>query len=305
MDILSTGVFCIVMLSAAAVLLYLLMIMPHLSGRRRAELFESWLYAHRGLYDNGTDAPENSLKAFQRAVDAGFGIELDIQLSRDGIPVVFHDFTLKRICGAEGRVCDYTYKELQQFALCGSEERIPRLQDVLLLVRGQVPLIIELKIERTDISLCAAADRLLSRYQGSYCIESFNPLGVLWYRRHRGGVVRGQLADAFLKEGEYVGVLYFVLQNLLLNFLTKPDFIAYNHKYPNILSRKLCRGLYSNPAAAWTVKSEEELKLVGRHFDLFIFDSFIPEQRGSERLQKEAEEKEQQIRQLCSRGTGF
>ena len=123
------------------------------------------------------------------------------------------------------------------------------------------------------------ADKMLRAYKGMYCMESFNPLGVQWYRKNHPELVRGQLSDAFLKEGEYVGVLYFVLQNLLLNFVTKPDFVAYNHHYPEILSRKLCRGLYHNTAAAWTIKSQQELDEARKHFDIFIFDSFVPEAR--------------------------
>ena len=257
--------------------LYFLMIMPRMTGKPDTAPFKEWLYAHRGLHDNASDAPENSMRAFAKAVDAGFGIELDIQMSKDGVPVVFHDFTLKRICGAEGKVIDYTFEELQQFSLCGTDQRIPRFEDVLKLVDGRVPLIVEFKIELTDLSICPAADQLLSNYKGMYCMESFNPLGVFWYRRHRKSIVRGQLSDAFLKEGEYTGALYFLLQNLLFNWLGKPDFVAYNHKYPNILSRKLCRGLYHNTAAAWTIKSQEQLEAAKEHFDIFIFDSFIPE----------------------------
>ena len=257
--------------------LYFLMIMPRMTGKPDTAPFKEWLYAHRGLHDNASDAPENSMRAFAKAVDAGFGIELDIQMSKDGVPVVFHDFTLKRICGASGKVIDYTFEELQQFSLCGTDQRIPRFEDVLKLVDGRVPLIVEFKIELADLSICPAADQLLSNYKGMYCMESFNPLGVLWYRRHRKSIVRGQLSDAFLKEGEYTGALYFLLQNLLFNWLGKPDFVAYNHKYPNILSRKLCRGLYHNTAAAWTIKSQEQLEAAKEHFDIFIFDSFIPE----------------------------
>lgn len=275
MKILLIVVICIL----AAGILYLGMIMPRMTGKPDTGRLRSWLYAHRGLHDNATDAPENSLRAFRKAVDAGFGIELDIQMTKDKIPVVFHDFTLKRICGAEGKLCDYTYEELQQFSLCGSDQKIPKLEEALKVVGGKVPLIVELKIESTDLSVCEAGDRLLSAYGGEYCIESFNPLGVFWYRRHRGKVVRGQLADAFGKEGEYRGVLYFLLQNLLFNWLGKPDFVAYNHKYPNELSRRLCRGLYGNMAAAWTIKSREELTEAREHFDLFIFDSFVPDER--------------------------
>lgn len=269
-----------IVLAVFAVLcvLYLLMIMPHLHSNRRTGYLKKWLYAHRGLHDNVTDAPENSMPAFRKAVEAGFGIELDIQLTKDQIPVVFHDFTLARICGAEGKVCDYTWEELQNFRLCESDERIPRFEDVLKLVDGRVPLIVEFKIEYLDLSLCPIADALLREYKGEYCIESFNPLCVVWYRRHRRDVIRGQLSDAFLKEGEYSGPLYFVLQNLMVNFLGKPDFVAYDHKYPNVLARRLCRGFYDNTAAAWTIKSPAELERARRDFDLFIFDSFVPAQ---------------------------
>lgn len=257
--------------------LYLLMIMPRMAGKPDMAPLKEWLYAHRGLHDNASDAPENSLRAFQKAVDAEFGIELDVQMTKDNVPVVFHDFTLKRICGAEGKVYDYTFEELQQFRLCDSDQKIPRFEDVLKLVDGKVPLIVELKIEATDLSVCPAADKLLSAYNGLYCMESFNPLGVLWYRRHRKEIVRGQLSDAFLKEGEYSGALYFLLQHLLFNWLAKPDFVAYNHKYPGMLSRRLCRGLYHNTAVAWTIKSKEQMEKAEKHFDIFIFDSFVPE----------------------------
>ena len=260
----------------ALTFIYLLMIMPRMVGRPDAAPFRDWLYAHRGLHDNTSDAPENSMRAFRKAVEAGFGIELDVQMTKDGIPVVFHDYTLKRVCGAEGKVCMRTYEELQQLSLYGTDQKIPSFEDVLKLVDGQVPLIVELKIEATDTSVCPAADKLLSEYRGMYCIESFNPLGVLWYRRNRKKVVRGQLADAFHKVGEYKGPLYFLLQNLLFNWLGKPDFIAYNHKYPEMLSRSLCRGLYRNTAAAWTIKSQEELDEAMKHFDIYIFDSFLP-----------------------------
>lgn len=259
------------------VVIYLLMIMPRMVHKADPTPFQKALYAHRGLHNNLTDAPENSMKAFQKAVKNGYGIEMDIQLSKDNIPVVFHDFTLERVCGVKGKVSDYTYEQLQQFLLCHSRERIPRLTDVLKLVDGKVPLIIEFKIERFDLALCKAADKILREYKGLYCMESFNPLGVFWYRRNHKEIMRGQLSDAFHREGIYKGPLYFVLENLLFNFLTQPDFIAFNHKYPRMLSRRIVHRLYGNTAAAWTIKNQQELEKAKRYFDIFIFDSFIPD----------------------------
>lgn len=264
----------------AMVCLYLLMIMPRMTGRADTKPFFRWLYAHRGLHDNRSDAPENSMRAFRKAVGADFGIELDVQLSKDGVAVVFHDDTLKRICGVEGRVCERTFEELQLLSLCGTDQKIPRFADVLEVVDGKVPLIVELKTETMDVSVCEEADKLLSSYKGLYCIESFNPLALSWYRRNRKDVVRGQLSEPFYEEsksGEYPNPLFLLLENLLLNWRAKPDFIAYNHKHPGKLSLQLCRKLYRCTTAAWTIKSNEELAAARKHFDIFIFDSFLPE----------------------------
>lgn len=275
------NILVILMLVPAVMLvLYFLMIMPRVRYKPDTTPFTKWLYAHRGLHNEKENIPENSLEAFRRAVEAGFGIELDIRMSRDGVPVVFHDEALMRMCGKEGRICDYDYAELQCFPLGRSGERIPGFEEVLELVAGRVPLIVELKADRVDMAVCREADRLLSRYEGLYCIESFNPLAVLWYRLHRSEVVRGQLSDAFWKEGEYVGTISFLLQNLLFNWLGKPDFIAYNCKYPKMLSKWLCRRLYHIKTAAWTIKSREQLREARKHFDIFIFDGFVPKGEG-------------------------
>lgn len=282
----------------ALFILYFLMIMPRMFHKPSRNPYTQVLYAHRGLHDNRTDAPENSMAAFRKAVDAGYGIECDVQLTRDGIPVIFHDFTLSRIAryrkgrepadavvnpdgsyGVKGKVIDYTYDELMNFNLLDSEEKIPRFDEFLQMVNGKIPLIVELKIEYKDLSVCPIVDNLLKDYKGVYCIESFNPLGVLWFRIHHNSVMRGQLSDEFHKDKpqEFKGPLYFMLTNMLLNFITKPDFVAFNHKYPTSPARWLCKHLYGNVAAAWTIKSEEDLARARKNFDIFIFDSFVPE----------------------------
>lgn len=264
-------------------LLYMLLIMPRMFGKPdKTPFFAQKLYAHRGLFDNNSDAPENSMAAFEKAVVAGYGIELDVQLTKDKIPVVFHDDTLKRVCGAEGFVQDYTYEELQQFSLCNSEQKIPKFAEVLEMVDGRVPLIVEYKINGLGTEVCAVSDELLKEYKGVYCIESFNPLALLWYRRNRKEVIRGQLSMNFLKakEREHSPILYFALHHLLFNFLAKPDFIAYNHGDYKDLSRVICRYIYKNTAVAWTIRSDADLQERADDFDLFIFDSFVPADRA-------------------------
>ena len=256
--------------------LYLLAIMPRIFHRPDTSLFQKKYFAHRGLHDNAADAPENSMAAFRRAVEAGFGIELDVQVTKDGVPVIFHDFTLERICGAEGKPAECTYEELQAYTLCNSGERIPGLAKLLAMVNGRVPLIVEIKAETADVSCCAIIDEMLRAYRGAYCIESFNPMVLWWFRRNHKEAVRGQLSSNFRRDGEYWNLLYFAMTHLLFNFLTKPDFIAYNHKFSEEPGRRICRRLYRHPAAAWTVRSEQELEALKGKYDVFIFDSFLP-----------------------------
>lgn len=256
--------------------LYLFLIAPRMIHRPQMEEFARYYYAHRGLYDNESDAPENSMAAFERAVEAGFGIELDVQLTKDDVPVVFHDYTLRRMCNQPGRVREYTLEQLQEFTLGKSSERIPRFADVLNMVNGRTPLIVELKIESAQIPVCSVADKFLSDYKGLYCVETFHPMGLWWYRRNRPKIVRGQLSTAFLREKEYEGSVYYLLQNLLLNVVGRPDFIAYNHKYPYLLSRKICCRVLGAVSVAWTIRTKEELKRARKNFDLFIFEGFDP-----------------------------
>lgn len=263
------------------IIMYMLAIMPRMFGRAERTPFLGVLYAHRGLHDNKTDAPENSMKAFKMAVDAGYGIEMDIQLSKDGVPVVFHDFTLDRVCGKKGRVCDYTYEELQELKLCDSDERIPKFEDVLEMVDGRVPLIVEYKLLGYSTKVCVKGNELLSRYKGKYCIESFHPFALLWYRKNNKKIMRGQLSCSFRNDETHRrSPLDMVLANLLFNFLSKPDFIAYDHRDYRNKSRGICRYVYGGLAVAWTIKSQEELDARQEDFDMFIFDNFIPDREG-------------------------
>ena len=258
------------------IILYFWMVVPRVTQRPDDSSIRGYYYAHRGLHDNKSDAPENSMAAFEKAVNAGYGIELDVQLSKDRIPVVFHDESLKRVCGVEGNVRDYTYEELQQFRICDSQEKIPLFSDFLKMVDGRVPLIVEIKIHENADTVCSTADELLKNYQGPYCIESFNTMAVGWYKKHRPEVIRGQLSMNFNKPGKREAWYLFLVHYLLCNFIGRPDFIAYDHTHKNNISRRLCRSLFKSLSVAWTIRSQEELDACREDFDLFIFEGFMP-----------------------------
>jgi glycerophosphoryl diester phosphodiesterase len=258
---------------AVLVLLYLFLIAPRLWKKPDRTPYMGIHYAHRGLFDNKSEAPENSLAAFRKAVEAGYGIELDVQLSKDDVLVVFHDATLERMCGVKGNVWDFTYDELQELTLAKSGERIPKFEEVLNLVDGKVPLIVEYKLDRVQTKVCELGNKLLKQYKGAYCIESFHPLAVKWYRKNRPDVLRGQLSMNFKaeykKHKEYILLTY-----LLTNVATRPDFIAYQHSDASVISRKICRVLGAL-SVTWTIKNQKQYEAVKDEFDLFIFDSCI------------------------------
>lgn len=265
-------------LIAVLIVLYLLAVMPRLGRNPDRPKFEGWYYAHRGLHHNKKGVPENSLKAFRDAVEKGYGIELDVQITKDRVPVVFHDYNLHRICGVDKKISDLNSEELKQYRLLNTEERIPTFREALDCVDGKVPLIIELKIPWDPKDTCKAAEKELANYKGLYCIESFNPLGLGWYKKHHPEIIRGQLSTDFVKEQiEGSRVQHFILKNLLFNFYTKPDFIAYQHKYKKGLSFTICRKIYKAWSIAWTVKSKSEMDECKGYFDQIIFEGFKPD----------------------------
>ncbi|MCI8464376.1 MAG: glycerophosphodiester phosphodiesterase [Lachnospiraceae bacterium] len=252
------------------------MIMPHMFGKPDVSPFLDVYYAHRGLHDNHSGVPENSLLAFGLAAEQGYGIEMDVRLTKDEQAVVFHDDTLKRICGLDRWVNSMTYEELKKLSLLGTEERIPLFSEALEVIGGRVPLIIEIKMVDSRTRVCELVDRILQNYQGQYCMESFHPIAVYWYKKHRPEIVRGQLSADFPKEGERETFPMWIVHHLLANFLARPDFISYSHKGAGVPARRICRSLYRNLSVAWTIRSEEELEKARRQFDLFIFEGFRP-----------------------------
>jgi len=251
----------------ALFLLYLFLIKPR---RRRKETapFANASYAHRGLW--GEDAPENSLAAFRRAIEAGVGIELDVQLSADGEVMVFHDESLLRMTGTDASLYGKDLAALKALTLGESGEAIPTLREVLSLVAGRVPLLVEIKSDHAWREVCERTAAILDGYAGAYLIESFHPLAVAWFRKHRPRVVRGQLSARLMKEKHLRKPSHFLVQNLLLNVCARPDFIAYDLHDTDVLSFRLSR-LFRPYTFAWTVKSEADFT-ASASFDSVIFE---------------------------------
>ena len=137
---------CLLAAAALALLALFLLLPGHAPFAKKAP-FSGWCYAHRGLHSPDKSVPENSLAAFAAAADAGYGMELDVQLSKDGEVVVFHDDTLDRVTGVAGRVDAFDWAELKEMPLCGTGHHMPLFTEVLATVAGRTPLIVELKSE--------------------------------------------------------------------------------------------------------------------------------------------------------------
>lgn len=243
--------------------------------------FYGLLCAHRGLFKNAPpyDRPENSLGAFRAAVKAGYGIELDVRFSRDNKLVVFHDEKLTRLCGEDIRVCDLTADELTSRRILGGSEHIPLLKEALDVIGGAVPIIIEIKCTKNEkcASLCRAVAEMLDGYDGPFCVESFNPKVVRWFRKNRPHVFIGQLSEAFLRDGNR-GADYFAMHHLLVNLAGRPDFVAYNCHHVDAAAFRIWRNIYRSPAAAWTVRTQEELDAIRDYYNCYIFEGFIPDE---------------------------
>ena len=250
-----------------------------LVGTKRNESLEKYKnvrFAHRGLH--GDKVAENSLTAFRLAVEAGYGIELDVRLSKDGELVVFHDDTLTRVAKTEGKVIDYTVEELQKMRLSDTDDSVPTFAEVLSLVDGRVPLLVEIKEDPGVSEVSKKTAAALASYGGDFIVESFNPLSLRNFGSILPAVPRGILSQNYMKEEKYRKPLYFALGAMLTNCLCRPSFIAYNGRDRGSLSLRLIRFIFRPVTFAWTVRSEQEEKgLLKSGFDSVIFEGYLSE----------------------------
>ena len=259
-------------LAVILILVYLLVLVrPSKKTAPDAALLRD--YAHRGLH--GKDVPENSLNAFELACRAGYGIELDVQLSRDGEVMVFHDYSLLRMTGCDKQLSELDAEELSSLALNGSDQTVPTFRQVLDLVGGRVPILVELKGENTDVSLCERVAELLREYKGPYCLESFNPLLIGGMKKLFPDAFCGLLYTNVCRDKKKRSTLNLLLTAMALNLLAKPDFIAYNQEDRASLPVRITTGLYGAPKVTWTVKTKEELDTAHKNGELAIFEDLF------------------------------
>ena len=240
------------------------------------EELKKWKYAHRGLHND--QLPENSIAAFRAALDHGYGIELDIHLIKDGNLAVMHDCDLKRTTGCEGKITDLTTEELKNFHLGGTEETIPTFRQVLDLFAGKAPLIIELKCDNNPEALVDAAVAAMDGYEGPWCMESFDPRCVYFLKKKYPEVIRGQLTEDYFKS-ENVKIspyLKWALKNQVLNFMTMPDFVAYNCRDRKTISNSLVRKYWGVAGVTWTLRNKAEYDAAVEEGWIPIFEGFEP-----------------------------
>lgn len=235
------------------------------------------MIAHRGYHNIEEGIPENSMKAFKRAVENNLIIELDVHVLKDGEVVVFHDANLKRMTGIDKKIKDFNYNDIKEIKLQGTNEKIPLLKDVLNMVNGRVPIIIELKYDVKCGRLEEEVIKIIKNYNGEYAVKSFNPLSVNYFRKKFPEAIRGQLSSDF-KTDKMSKIKKLILSKMVFNFITKPDFISFdiralpNKKVQKIRKNKLILG--------WTIKNENDLEKAKKYCDNYIcenidFDKYI------------------------------
>jgi len=228
------------------------------------------LIAHRGYHNISLGIPENSLSAFQKAIDYNYIIELDVHLLKDNTIVVFHDDNLKRMTGIDKLVKNCSYSELQELYLQETQEKIPTLSEVLLLINSQVPIIIELKSDNKVGLLEKELMKILQNYKGKFAIKSFNPKTVFYFKKHYPYIVRGQLSHSY-KNSNINFILKYLLKNMVFNIITKPDFISYGinnfpiNRIKKLKTKKLVLG--------WTIRNKEQFEKNYQYFDNLICEN--------------------------------
>jgi Glycerophosphoryl diester phosphodiesterase len=244
-------------------------------SKRDLSFLQNIRIAHRGLHDITKGIPENSLPAFEKAVENNVAIQLDLHLLKDGQIVVFNDDNLKRMTGINKNIDDCTYEDIKSLKLLNTNEEIPLFKDVLNLVDGKVLLNIEFKYSNIyDINVGELEQRasdMLKHYNGKFLVQSFNPYSLKWFKDNKPEFIRGQLSYDF-RDKNINKFKKFMLQYMLLNYITEPDFISYDvHSISKRQADEVKElGL---PLLLWNIRTPEDLELAKKYSNSFIYEN--------------------------------
>ena len=236
-------------------------------------------FARKGAFSPEKKIPENSLAAFQAAVDHGYGITMDVRLTKDGVPVVFHDEHTYRMTGYDKPVRNMTAEEITALHLNGTDETVPTLEQALKAVDCQVPVLIEVKPEGGNTEdLCSAICDVLDSYEGVFAVQAVDPHVLRWFKQERNEYIRGQIVDYNYSSGYSIANMVWDLfsNSLLMNFLTEPDMLICDASVKYNPSVWLCRVLYRIPSLKRTVRSMEEYEAVKTDGATALFEQIEP-----------------------------
>lgn len=237
-----------------------------------------WLFnkpvAHRGLWNK--NVIENSLPAYKNAIDNGYPIELDLYSSTDGELFCFHDTTLNRLTGKDGKIFEKTSSQLKELFLLDqngqvSDQKIPTFDEVLSLVQGKVPILIEVKTQ-PDKTIVDKVVKKLNDYTGEFAVQSFDPRQVRRFKKLAPHFIRGILATK--KHSKPLPFFRrMVVRDMLLNPIIKPDFISYSFEDLPLKKSKT----KNIPVITWTITSQTDYEKIKPFAKNIIFEKFIPQ----------------------------
>lgn len=238
----------------------------------------SWLkhdfIAHRGFHNQNLNILENTKEAFEYALQKEFSIECDLNMLKDGTVVVFHDKNLNRLCSVDKDLKDLSIHEIRNIRLKDKKSSIITLEELIQIVKGKKPLLIELKPFNNPKIFVDRVMDVLKDYHGPYALFSFHPMIVYQLKKKYPHVIRGQISS-FYKEDTMNPIARMVLKRMWLNLLTKPDFISYHNKdLPNKYATRFYRK--KGVVISFVAQTEKEFTRIRSLYHNVVFEHFEP-----------------------------
>jgi len=276
------GIIAFVLLVLIIIAVFVILVKPKKMTEEQKKQFGEKFYAHRGLYKQEQTVPENSATAFKLAMRKGYGIELDVRLTKDKQVVVFHDEGLKRACKVEKtKVRKLTYEELQSYELFGTREKIPLLSQVLEETEGSVPLLINMRCTAGEQAqaeeIAEKTYEVLKDYGGNCAVASTEPAAVAWFKRNAPEILRGMISGGYREKSKRLsGFQRFMRRNLFYNCKVSPHFISCDISETDAVGLKLCKSIMKVPIVGWTAREEFDTAKLREYFDVLCFEFYEP-----------------------------